>query len=1243
MRTKQYPPLPSDQRVSIVLPTRGDLQLRVLLPNIFLQQFFVHCRSDLQHLYRHFVVLRRFVVMSRTGDLYTQTLQTTLTIANLPRHSLLPMPRTSAYDVVKVLDLVQCCAVGQHVTWELVRVRWRNSLETWVPIGFMHENPSLDALLQEFYVNCVNSWGFYNRIQPHSYAHYRTEVELWLHHEEFQPFYQLLRTQRMQNGTQQAASAQSSPSNGHGNGLLASEPRIKQQPQEVVRARPSPVAPLDPPATTTRQPSTPTSPTRRTASASPPQSQTRSSRSRSQQQPASTSEPEVEQRIRQRLQRLRATGGGDDIVDLTDSPPKKKSHRRKRLVRPDDDDDDDDDDELEKLLSQSQSAAPERAKNKDDSSSSSTLTHSSSKEKKKKKKKKKKDKDKDTALEHEDGQGHRPRHDPNKRKSSKHHRVIINDESSGDEEDDHVDAAAALGGAPALNGEIRCVCGTTGVGTYAGRWVQCWNMDCGVWEHAECVGFVDVNAGAMLTYRCSQCDADAYRQRCAAAQKSLVDWMFRCCESKNSKQLLRLLEANKDDPQAARGWRSFAQGVRTLLMKATECGLTNCVKTLVKTYRMNPFATDPSSRNALHYGAAAGSIRCVEFLIKREPKLLRHQDLDGQTPFQWMLKSRRVNKLCLDLLKSDPTLAVAGDLVSTTPLHFACQAVNATAVKICRHIVEAHPSQVLEGTTNLESWLTLLCKNFPVDGTSEDAECARQIMEMLFDIDVLGVTLNAEDACGWRPIHYAAKNGNVHLIRVLSAFEDLDLGAPTAESKQTAVHIAARFNHAQCLRVLLMGGVSATQQDRAGRTAMVFTTSPECILELLHYRVDLQLAHMNSMHENFHTRDKAIAWCRQVILSPDLFDTINRWFVRRIEELDMVESLMLSSSHMLRADLKRQYIKYRLTTIQKARAGVERTTVPSFVIPKHECCWKKFVDWAKELTGEDFRSPLFFEWEDAACDSQNGLMTMVALRFTRKLSGSSTGLFRARPDDRTLEPSCDSTDDIRDRLRACFVLGQFLAHLVLFEVYLGGIIEFSSPFLRCALQDEKSGVVLFDASAAAFAAGFDDVLPGLLTLLNEHDFRLMLCNWQFDTDTIDWSSVLRFEGFPEDSEMPAWWLRLVAHDLVKEEKQSLALFLGGTVRATRQRLLATKSSTQSTIEPYTLRKWRPRLDGNEEDGDPDAGEDDEVDDGRNYDDVIPCMERSSDTLYMPAYSSYGALRKALLIALRQHAGAFLPR
>ncbi|KAE9006963.1 hypothetical protein PF011_g11337 [Phytophthora fragariae] len=200
MRSKAYPALPEGRGLRLVLPRQGDLRFRPQIPAVFAQRLYIHADPRRRFWYARFELKRKFIVMSTRGDLYAKSCVATFTMADLPKKNVLSMPRVARGDLVKVLDLVQCSrSEGQQ--WELVFTRWRNGMETWLPLEVVQLYGA--NLLQEFYVNSINSWAFHSRVQPErNLTLFRTEVELWLFHKEFQKFYERLRETRAGGGTE---------------------------------------------------------------------------------------------------------------------------------------------------------------------------------------------------------------------------------------------------------------------------------------------------------------------------------------------------------------------------------------------------------------------------------------------------------------------------------------------------------------------------------------------------------------------------------------------------------------------------------------------------------------------------------------------------------------------------------------------------------------------------------------------------------------------------------------------------------------------------------------------------------------------------------------------------------------------------------------------------------------------------------------------------------------------------------
>lgn len=1277
MRTKRYPPLPSKDgpRLSIVLPTKGDLRLRPLLPDAFLKQFFVHADVQQRALYSRFVVLRKFIVVSSDGDLYTQVLRTTLTIADLPKQTLLDLPSMSHWGIVKVLDLVQCFHVGPdgrvlpNIRWELARVRWRNGIETWVPVHLIHNG--FQDRLQEFYVNSINSWAFRERIHPSSLQLYRTEVELWLFHDEFQQFYKQLRQRRLigASGSLPQQQASLSPSaTGH---YSAGDQERLQDVKPSVRAmaistQPAalPVSMPDRtnPQTTAPAPTLPAlmphHATTTVATTDRPDllqsaendshgvpETTAVSQAKEpcteliQEEPAmsnqATSSP-VEASSSVNISKSSTEDGrvqSSENESVSHSPQKSpRSRIRKRLKRSQIAADEDDDD-LPKLSQVDDAFGRNELPREglgdtplDTSSASSSKTF-----KRLRRPSVSRDIDEeedaiDLTLEQDTGPDLLPSTDkpkdaqseqPVSSGTSKWPQVIQEFRDGSDDEADAETPSMILG-------EIRCVCGSNSVGGYAGRWLECSKEECGIWEHATCVGFLVDDDNQASTYICSQCDHGGFEKRLAAAKNRRLDWMFQCCESKHSAQLMKLVRESYAESKNHNEWTHPSDEKMTLLLKVARCGLTSCARDLILDYQVNVFSTDAFSYNALHHAALGESRKCTSFLLTLEPRLLVHQDLEGRTPFHFMLKSVKVNQLCIPLLKSDQNLAVTGDLASNLPIHYACQAVNEWTVEICRIILNMQPSQMTERGEDGLSPLLLLCRASKTDAHGFDykARCIKAIILFMMDIDIFGKFVDERTERGLTALHIAASTGNHALVSYLGSTGLVDVHATTKEG-ETALHVAAKADCHTSVRVLLDLGLNVVAKDSSGWIPILFAKSSLCRQQFLHYKLTKQLSRLNRMTGQYQLKGLVQKWQREVVMDPDCFGILNDWCQCQLDRIERMDGLFLSNPFILRLDNKLDYVK--LLVIPSIR---ESQRVKRFIfISSHGSFWKQFVNMAKDIEPNDFRSPMEFLTDRMAKSNDAKSYTKILLlRLSADLLREEPGLFihgNETVSGSTI-PQC-LLDQQRERLLSFYVLGELMAHLVLFEVSLNGIMEFSSAFLRCVLDDDSKDAFEWHPYAASLAGGFDHVLPGVRALFRLDEFRVLLngSNVRKNVFNIEWDDRFEWLGFAEEAkeEIKEWWTRFIS-ELVHEEQQLLLLFMVETFPLVNEVFFLDSSTRKIYVKNYDTSAVHERC----------------AEEGS----LLPFMDHTSNALYLAPYSCYDAFKKAWLTALRRNARAFLP-
>ncbi|GLD99283.1 hypothetical protein PINS_up008001 [Pythium insidiosum] len=1324
IRTKRYPPLPpkGGPRLSIVLPTRGDLRLRPLLPAAFLQQLGIHCTPDLAQLYAHFVLIRKFVVMSSDGDLYTQMLRTELRLDDLPwpraaaaaaasraaRHREGARPRAVLH--VRTRTAARSCPTCAGSSCACAGAADK---ETWIPIELMASQPP--NLLQEFYVNCINSWAFHDRIAPQSLSMFRTEVELWLHQPEFQKFYEQLRRRRSLLSDAPppttAAHAQApaparaptptptasipTPAPTH-----ASVPKTTAAPASVPAPVPAPApasvsdAPVPPPS----QPQPPSqapyeSPVALSSMPSPPSSpsppRARRRRLRRPQLDSSASEYEDEDDEdddEDPLASVTSVRRVDDKrharAEPTDQQQQTKK-RRKRLKWSQVDADangDDVDKELQELSHRKQkqrhegddAAVPIVIDDEEDEDDEESPTDNQKKKTKKKKK---------ATTNESDGADA----DGEENDDEDEDDALLDDQLAQEEEDE---AAADAVASAAFGGRIRCVCGATRVGRYRGQWLQCWNEACGAWEHAECVGFVRRSRRNVRDHRCARCDFaafDARLQRVRATQ--LREWLWGSCASRNERLVLELLRDKTDArvrsvvvkpvPHDDVSLDADVRG-RTLLMHAARFNLARVVHRLVTRWRVNVFATDAQSRNAMHHAALGNALAVARYLLARTSALVRHQDLSGQSPLHLMLASARLNELCVGVLKRDRALALTGDLGGRLPIHYACRVVNGWTVVLCRRIFRVDPRAAFEREpeTGMRP-LSLLCAASAAPTTDETDKTGvyiARVLERMLEIDVLARFLADRDTRGWTALHVAAASGHhavlAVLLRALTHVEQRD--AITFDTGETALHLAARTDRERAVRELLQQGLDVLAVDAAGWIPALRATAPRCVTEFLHWRLGEQLLKLSDLARTPKHREAVRRWLRGVARDPTAHSVVNDWLSRQptgaLDELDELASL---EKALVRLDNKLAFLRGHVFPALEADARVgdddddDAQSAAVIQLKLGSDCWAQFVAQTRTRDPAVFRdSRLRISLNKS---NSSASLTLVLARLLAALLHPTTGLLQ-RSATGVVEPAARLQAADRETLVAFGVLGQLVAHVALRGVSLSDVVEFSTPFLRLVVargRDSKpsSSSAVARACAESFALGFDLVAPATLALLSDLELRLLLHGREWGALAAqalktDWATAVAWIGFDavnetrepeaeaeaeaettarsEKTVVVAWLTRLVL-ELVEEERVLLLVFLAGTLRHAQRVFARDADSSQEEEEEeeddaksngrVTLQRFRRAQDATLPFENDDSDDDDDA--------LLPVMHETTRTLWLPMYSSFESFRVALLAVLRR--------
>jgi len=812
-------------------------------------------------------------------------------------------------------------------------------------------------------------------------------------------------------------------------------------------------------------------------------------------------------------------------------------------------------------------------------------------------------------------------------------------------------------------GEIRCVCGATAVGAYRGEWLQCWKEDCGVWEHADCVGFLtSFESYPPPKYVCTRCDSAAYLARCVNASNRILDWLFQCCDSRNTKQLMELLEGNTGAANLPSDWKNEHLEGRTLAMQAARNGLVKCLRYLMDKRKVDVFATDAQSRNVLHHAALGGSVMCCRVLLKYDRKLLLHQDLRGRMPFHCMLQSAAVNQLCIPFIREDSALVGMGDLNSNFPVHYACQAVNRHTVRICRMIFNFQPSMLQEKSSEGLSPVMILCKSAGrasvgqnrAINTGEVTQSAKDVIAVMLDIDVFGDCLNEKAPNGWSPLHFAAAAGNHELVTHLCNTELFDVQEPAKGTRLTALHIAAQENHPVCIRALLAEGFDVVAKDTDGWIPMLYAQNTECIQELMHYKLTKQLSRLHRMLSKYQQRGLVRRWQRLVARDPTCFDILNDWCQADTERIERMEGLLLSNPFLLRLDNKIEYVRtYIIPSIKsspgESPVGSEHGTSGTganskvqkklaFVFTRGSgCFWKQFVGMGASLESEDFRLPILFSIERGGGNSQgtenrDSNMKLVLIRLAAGLLKEFPGLLVRGPNGELNKTTLSSDKQkLAAQLLGFYLLGELVAHFVLFSVPLSGILDFAPEFLRCIGCNglyKSTSDASWENAGRSFSAGFGAVLPAALDIFLADDLRVLFNGPETSLNAlqIDWNSAVN--GAIEESDVAGGqvvlnaksWLPRIVCELVQEEQQLLLLFMAGTFQLINERFFRSGGGTGGiAVASY------PATDG-----------------VLDHDMLYPSMEHKPDILRLPSYSCYAAFKKAMLAVIRHANEAFRP-
>ncbi|KAJ8566272.1 hypothetical protein ON010_g6853 [Phytophthora cinnamomi] len=575
---------------------------------------------------------------------------------------------------------------------------------------------------------------------------------------------------------------------------------------------------------------------------------------------------------------------------------------------------------------------------------------------------------------------------------------------------------------------------------------------------------------------------------------------------------------------------------------------------------------------------------------------------------------------CLRYLMEERNVDIfATDSQSRNALHHAALGgsivVNSYTVEICRTIFDAQPSMLQEKSSEGLYPLMILCK--AGGGTvitrkqsaylSEVAKNAKKLIALMLEMDVFGDCLNQTAPNGWSPLHFAAASGNHELVTHLCNVGFVNVNQAVKETGFTALHIAAQENHVLCVRALLLEDVNIVAKDSNGWIPMLYAQEATVIQEFMHYKLTKQLSRLHRMLSKYQQRGLVRQWQRRVARDPSCFDILNDWCQCDPERIERMEGLLLSNPFLLRLDNKLEYVWRCIgASIKKSPGqgviGVESETPRT---DKHLTTQKKLA--------------IVFHVKVGVFGDTGLLKEMPGL------------LMRGHSVDLESNPNSLDKQKLDAQLLGYYLLGELVAHFVLYAVPISGILDFAPAFLRCIGCKGKYTFTSdkpWEIAGRSFAAGFEAVLPATLELFHADGLRVLFNGPEMSLNIrqIDWNTTVDWDirgsetMAGEDIETAKMWMPRLMNELVEEEQQLFLLFMTGTFQLANEGFFRSEGeSARITIASH--------LDsGNAVDSDT----------------MYPTMEHKPDILRLPSYSCYEAFKKAMLTVIRHVDQAFLP-
>jgi len=170
------------------------------------------------------------------------------------------------------------------------------------------------------------------------------------------------------------------------------------------------------------------------------------------------------------------------------------------------------------------------------------------------------------------------------------------------------------------------------------------------------------------------------------------------------------------------------------------------------------------------------NLELIRYVVNKWPDAMECVDRYGYFPLSYLSQNGMMDDsgdILNFLLDVVPASAMEVDESDRLPIHHA---LSVKSFPFCKILLDAYPESA-RITIGFGEWEELPIHHVCEYGSGDDDNL--DIIRYLLELYPLGI--NEEARCGWLPIHKAAKNGNVEVIKLLLQYD------PKAATKKTTV------------------------------------------------------------------------------------------------------------------------------------------------------------------------------------------------------------------------------------------------------------------------------------------------------------------------------------------------------------------------------------------------------------------------------------------------------------------------